>query len=315
MALLISLSWLKDRKRSGKENVSLRVTGGSLLSRNSIFILGLLLLPSFSNAQAGAEAKLAVDAIFNGELVTKDQPISKAIIRISKRDGYVTCTGVLISDSVFLTAGHCVRSGFVAPGTKVQSFAQPDLDCSRGVVTETSFIPGAEPDGVLMLPDIAIVRIGSSLCGVVPAEFSEKYEIVPGSVLTTAGFGTGTANPANAPDQTTLKFLPENKEAILALYEGANDAWKKAVGKAYDKYFSFYKISLPENEFASVCGGDSGGPVFRELDGKVLLYGLNGAIYPHPDKGLPSCDNAFLQFVSPLSGHAAWIESKLKEWK
>ena len=61
----------------------------------------------------------------------------------------------------------------------------------------------------------------------------------------------------------------------------------------------------------SICKGDSGGPVYREEAGRVVLMGVNSAVLPHPEVGLDRCDNGFTQVIQPVAPHLKWIKSFL----
>ena len=49
--------------------------------------------------------------------------------------------------------------------------------------------------------------------------------------------------------------------------------------------------------------------------GVALLTGVNGAIGPHETLGVPECHMAYLQMYTPVDPYAAWIKTKIDEWK
>lgn len=303
---------------------------GGILSRKirllSIFIVSLLLI-SQAHAQSKFEDKYEnkyVGHQFNhisefntevwwGDPIDLNRPIMKAIVRLIKADGATGCTGIMISEDVLLTAGHCVRTGIGTPNTLVKSYAEPNSECSLARSEGYLFHPTAHSDGILMLPDFALVKLDRKMCGIKPALLEYKTQITEGLKLWTSGFGQGTQGPL--PDELELQFLPQNKEHMLSLYQTEDEDWQKGVVKIFEKFSPYYKFALPATkDGATICGGDSGGPVFIEREQDVVLYGLNGAFFAHPSKGLPACNNAYLQLITSINPYMRWINRRLLEW-
>lgn len=252
-------------------------------------------------------------AVVHGTPVQTAQPIERAIVRIPTKDGQAGCSATLVAPKVAITAGHCVRGGFADVGSPVQTIAQRGKACSRAVVTDTAYAPGANPSGILMLPDIALIHLDHAPCGTEPAALPADGAIQPGDELTAAGFGIG-ANEAAVPEQLRLRILPQTKEALVAQYDGEGPEWTDMVARDFDRYSPYYLFALPAADYGTICGGDSGGPVFTERDGVATLYAENGAYIVHPTKGIPACDGAYLQLVTPLGPYLGWIHSQIQVW-
>jgi hypothetical protein len=76
------------------------------------------------------------------------------------------------------------------------------------------------------------------------------------------------------------------------------------------------RLALASRGGQSLCYGDSygdsGGPVYSEVDGEVRLIGINQAIIHHPRKGVEECKFAFVQVFTPIEPSRAWLEGAIK---
>jgi hypothetical protein len=74
-----------------------------------------------------------------------------------------------------------------------------------------------------------------------------------------------------------------------------------------------FRFAQPEISGSAVCKGDSGGPVYTEVNGVVTLYGVTSGVVSHPKKGVAGCAWSFLQLVVPLQSLNGWITSAIDE--
>ncbi len=254
----------------------------------------------------------AVPTVVHGTPVSPKQPINAAIVRVWN-ESEENCTGTLISAHVVLTAGHCVRSGFGVSGRTIESLVRPRDNCSKAMSLDAATVPGAEPHGVFLFPDVALIHLDEALCGTVPAELAPSSP-KEGDLVSAAGFGIG-ADDANIPNHLSGRVNLQTKAALLGQDEGENSDWKSFAAATFDTYSPWMRFARPATEYGSVCNGDSGGPVFSEANGVATLWGENAAYLKHPTKGIPACDNAYVQVFTPVAPNLAWIRAQVKSWE
>jgi secreted trypsin-like serine protease len=178
---------------------------------------------------------------------------------------------------------------------------------------ETTYMPGATPDGSLMNPDIALVHLSTTPCNTIPANLPDNRMLQTGDVVSAAGFGVGNGH-ADIPEQIHLRILPQTKDALVSLYQGEDRSWTNMIAQDFAKYSSRYLFALDADDYGSICNGDSGGPIFKESNGIVSLVGENGAYIVHPTKGIPACNGAYIQLFTPLAPYLGWIRSQIEIW-
>lgn len=251
-------------------------------------------------------------AVIQGERVEPEEAVADSVVSLHLGDGG-GCTGAALSDQVVITAAHCPDLG--GGVAYVHHRAGDGAECSAALVKEVAYIPGAkkgEEEGASYLPDLALLRLETPLCGVIPAKLREGG-VFEGEILYAAGYGQGTIS-LDRPDRVALKtispeILPELYKAEI---EHASDF--KGVVEYYMNYISqFYLFALPVVSQSSLCHGDSGGPVYQEIKGSAHLIGVNGAIAAH-HLGTPECKYGYLQMITPIEPHAEWIKTKMAEW-
>lgn len=250
-------------------------------------------------------------AIIKGERVQPAEAITGSVLKLRMIGG--SCTGTALSSTVVITAAHCPDLGgaVLAAG----HLAGTRAECGISEVEEVAYVPGATlNEKNSHLPDVALLKLKTPLCGITPAKLRAN-SAVAGETLLAAGYGRGTVTQ-DRPDRVALRAIPVSE--IATAYADAvaeNPRMKEAV-----EYFStvvsqYYEFALPVNDKSSLCNGDSGGPVYQEINGETRLVGVNGAIANHPLKGTPECKFGYLQMYTPVAPYSAWIESKLEEWK
>lgn len=250
-------------------------------------------------------------AIIQGERVQPAEAITGSVLKLRMIGG--SCTGTALSSTLVLTAAHCPDLGgaVLAAG----HLAGNKTECAVAEVEEVAYAPGAvRNEKNSHLPDIALLKLKTPLCGITPAKLRAS-PITIGETLLAAGYGKGTITQ-DRPDRVALRTIAAKD--IAAAYADAvaeNPRMQEAV-----EYFStvvsqYYDFALPVNDKSSLCNGDSGGPVYQEINGETRLVGVNGAIANHPLKGTPECKFGYLQMYTPVAPYSAWIESKMAEWK
>lgn len=253
------------------------------------------------------------DGIINGTQANADAAISRSTVKIGLPSGKL-CSGVLLNDHVVLTAAHCVNRAVAGP-TMTVVVPETDRSCFAASVTEISLAPMAAP-GNKFLPDLALLKLSRAICNTAPVVLAPK--VVVGDRLESAGFGEGTFG--GLPYFLTMKVIHSDKNYFQELYlnDYPDDAevlsdWK-ILSDIYEEFSETYLFALAINSQQTTCFGDSGGPVFQEHNGVLTIFGVIGGGIPHSKKGVPACQNTYLQFFTPLGPSMEWLENTLQSW-
>jgi hypothetical protein len=193
------------------------------------------------------------------------------------------CTGTVLTQTIILTAGHCVSgSGQYAVAYK-ETGGSPTLQEVRQVVRHPDFKAGSR-----VSIDMALVRLKlplpSRFAGVSLDNDIENDGV--GSSKTIAGFGL--AREGDEKSAGTLRAATVN---ILPRY-----------------YPRFFRLGLAGGGIA-ICKGDSGGPVFQ--DGMLGLV-LTGVIYGKESSDGRQC-GGIAQAVR-IAPQRRWIDGVMAQW-
>ncbi len=227
-------------------------------------------------------------AIVGGKILTSSDDLAKRTVVVAKMptnatradyDLYGLCSGVLISPNKVLTAAHCVA--YEAPDSIRVGFT---------ITTEekniNSYIQGKE---ILIHPsynsensmnDLAIIEI---------------VKVAPNDYKTT-------------PIISNLIEVKKSDQLILSGY-GINDPKTGDDGILKSIEMSPYQISLITKELIfknngyGSCKGDSGGPAFLRVEGKLFIAGITS----HGEQGY-KCGQGY-SYYSDLRKFSKWIRS------
>lgn len=252
--------------------------------------------------------------IINGDNVDDAEGIAKSIVKM-ELVGVGKCSGQLIAPDIVLTASHCVMAGIGGPGTVITSNANRGQDCSMSTGDKVDYVPGSiiDDDGESRLPDIAVVKLKSPICGTTSAKFAPDVAPKAGEKTLVAGYGLGTKYKDRA-DRIELTFLGD-KKSVVDLYQDADDPkWTQSISSLFDDASKYYTFLVPTKEQTSLCFGDSGGPAYVVRNQEVFVMGVNGAIVGHPKRGVPQCNRAYLNLITPVQPYLDWLNYKLVEW-
>lgn len=275
-----------------------------------LLVLALAITSTAAFAAGEKQFFTPPQAIIQGERVQPAEAITGSVLKLRMIGG--TCTGTALSSTVVITAAHCpdIAGAVLAVG----HLAGEQLDCGIAEVEEVAYVPGSiVNEKGSHIPDVALLKLKTPLCGITPA----KLRAAPakaGEIIQAAGYGKGTITQ-DRPDRVALKTI-EAKDIATAYADAVleDPLMQDAVTYFTEVASLFYSFALPVAAQSSLCNGDSGGPVYQEINGETRLIGVNGAIAGHPMKGTPECKYGYLQMYTPVAPYAPWIEAQMAEW-
>ena len=261
--------------------------------RNSIFSLCLI---------SGLLAGSAADAVIGGQAPSVDDLIRRSVVEISGPG----CSGVLVANRYVLTAAHCTAEFFSVVILKSSLYQ----NCSHAVVEKVFYPPDQKTVSIngqdWPAPDLAMIRLQTPLCGAKPATLSAE-PLSPGKILRTAGYSEGLWSSREA-DWIGVRILRSDTDFLMGLFSDleSNAEQFRQMIQAEVPIFNFAR---PEKGAAAVCKGDSGGPVYTETGGQVLIYGITSGVISDPGTGNRQCDGSLIQLVVPIRSERSWILS------
>lgn len=282
----------------------------SKLLLGSLFLAALTACTNPSAPVITLESPLKNSGIIDGTRVESDDNINDATVIISQKSGPY-CSGILLNDHVVLTAAHCLNKGFPAETMSV-TIPSAKKSCFAAYGSEIALAP--VPAQAKYQPDLALLKLSRSVCSPPPVVFMDTP--AANETFTTAGFGYGGLTAQLYSMEFTV--VNSDKTNLKNIYRSQNHAVKEdweLLEKYYAEFSDMYLFALSNNPTQTICRGDSGGPVYRKIDGVIYLAGVNGGGLPHSEKGISACQNTYLQFFNPVGPSLDWIENQLQTWK
>ena len=265
-----------------------------------------------SSAAAPASERNAVELFVagSGGSVTNDYPSVGAIV-IERRESptsplrqLVLCTGTLVSARIVVTAGHCVTPEHRG-GRPVAVFFQ---HAGRFAVSNQErhgqyrLAPGDQ-----LMNDLAVLQLETAVTTIRPATVMPLGGFRPGESGTIVGFGfrnaldeQGVAVPGSQLIRRTgLKLDGTVETGLCSAIAGLTVTDPRICWE--------FKGSRPNS--ASVCSGDSGGPLFIRRGDDWFLAGVTS--FGFPGNNIDPCPPASVAVDVDLSAHLTWLREQI----
>ena len=214
----------------------------------------------------------------------------------SRHEYRITCTGSLISPTVFLTASHCTAPLEAAGITNVGVTFDSQFDASTstiylGTMHTNPLFNHSQSD----TQDIAVLTFENPIPGVTPVQLPTAGlldQMKDAKTLNKARFtsvGYGEQEPVNGPGGKVYPFTADRRVSTGG-FNSLTNAWLKLSGN-------------PSHDDGGTCYGDSGGPQFlgnSNLEVSITISGDTVCRATNVDYRLdtPAARNFLRQFVS-----------------
>lgn len=239
--------------------------------------------------ETGLESPLG---IIGGKDITTPNDYSAHIVGIYDVKAGAICTGSILSQSIVVTAAHCVESGAqflrVVFGTDIESRS---LTIRTADNVKVSPLWAFRQNADLNTGDIALIHFQGGLPeGYQPIRFlSDMQKLADGMTITLAGFGASRVVSGRNPRT------------------GAPASDHQGAGKLRLTDTTILKAQYSKTEFTTdsskghgACHGDSGGPAFVTINGEMVLVGVTSRSVDDPsDTCAVSAAYTSLPFYAP----------------
>jgi hypothetical protein len=223
--------------------------------------------------------------IIGGQDVTSDQDFSKTLVGLYNRQEGTLCTCSILSNSILITAGHCVDGYAPSDFLLLYGLALNGPEARIALIDSFAVHPlyATNKDLDADTGDIALIHFsGGLLPGYKPTTLLPNTELLKnGDTTTLAGYGIS--------DPTT--------------YSGTG-VLRSVEVKIENVDFGQSEILVNQTEGKGACHGDSGGPAYANLDGKMLLWGLTSHSIDDDDD-----DCIGKASFTKVAAYAEWIEA------
>ena len=215
------------------------------------------------------------------EMAASGGPI--VMILGSRGNDAILCTGTALARDLVLTAAHCV-----APGTRLQ--IMPSAGSRMMPIDAVAQHPRYDAQSYArgrVTADVALIKLATPLPDhIAPVTLAAEGEtVVPGDRLLIAGFG----------------MTAPGKDSSTGV---AHAATLVVTGRPGGLQIRLVDLATRGKRFGlGACIGDSGGPAFRESDGRLRVLGvISWSTGPADEEGCGGMTG-----VTPLTLYRSWV--------
>lgn len=237
-----------------------------------------------ADAEDVAPAEAGEGALIGGAPATLEQFPSTIYLKRG-------CTAAKVASRHLLTAAHCVLDSSTldlryGPGKPLELSREPAKGFAVVAVAKVHVNPAwmqacneaycasSQVTARLDAADVAVLELEADLAGIASTPV-DTTPLAPGDRVTVIGFGcTDGALLEDKRETVTLKFAETKIIASSgALHEGSPlDA---ATLPQASGIYAMTPGPARVKSAGGLCPGDSGGPLYRQLDGRMYVVGVN----------------------------------------
>jgi hypothetical protein len=233
----------------------------------------------------GLSAPLAVAAMVGG--AASAPKFNQAVVMLTGHRGF--CSGAAVAPDLVLTAGHCVMPG---GDYKLVAF-DADHQATLKDIASIARHPEFDANAVMrhrVTADVALLKFAAPISRAPVPLGPAGFKVAPGDALLVAGYGLakpGDGRSGGTVRTASLVATGQPGTLQIRLMDPATRNQSSGLG---------------------ACTGDSGAPVFANVDGALAIIGV--VSWSTGPGNVAGCGG--LTGVTPLNRYRAWIVAQAR---
>lgn len=238
----------------------------------------------------------ASNNIIGGSIVGATDEISRSTVALIILDASNPrgvqrggCTGTILEKNIVITAAHCIPQrgaiivAFATHSNEVTSFEHPKARVVQAVEVHPQAFANATTGDMKNFADLALLKFEGDLPpGYRPVQLLQQ----------------------NRPLRTGMSAVLAGYGLTNAIKHTSDNMLRKTTVTIADAKFSASETLMDETKGRASCNGDSGGPAFVILSGKVLQFGVLSRGHNDPTG---TCRGNSI--YTNINAHLDWIKS------